>query len=212
MSRQPIYGGREWTLKPGPKQGLHLSRRLRDCASQLRESLGAGARGKMIDLVHGFWFLMQRDDGFRNVVHGNDIGAVGRAERQDGKPGEENERANHFELRRLRAAAVAQHNAGTKDSALHVREQFAHHVLAEFFCSRVRIVVRAIPVDRSILADNFVAAMSGYGDSRHLAESPQTMRIVRAASKLRDFQCSPEIYVEAAFLGLAVERCGAVDD
>src|SRR5258705_9862110 len=164
MSRQPIYCGRKWTLEPGPIQGLHFPRCLGDFTSQLRECLGAGARGKMIDLVHGFRLLMQGDHGFRNVVDGNDIDTVGRAKWQDWKSSEKNERANHIELRCFGSAAVAPHNTGTKDSARYVREQFAHHMLAEFFCARVRDVVGTIPVDRSVLADNFVAAMSGYGD------------------------------------------------
>src|SRR5258706_11801426 len=99
MSRQPIYCGRKWTLEPGPIQGLHFPGCLGDCASQLRESLGARARGKMIDLVRGLRLLMQRDDGFRNVVDRNDIDTVRRAKGQDRKSGEKNECANHIELR-----------------------------------------------------------------------------------------------------------------
>ena len=106
----------------------------------------------MIDLVHRILLLMQRDDGFRHIVHRDDIDPVGRAERQDRQSGKKHERADHVELRRFRAAAVAQHDARAKNRARHIGEQFAHHVLAEFFRARIRIVVGTVPVDRGVLA------------------------------------------------------------
>src|SRR5260370_20448719 len=84
-------------------------------------------------------------------------------------------------------------------------------MLAEFFCARVGILVGAIPIDRGVLGDDFVAASSSYGDGRDLAEAAQAVGLMGAAGQLRDFQRPPKIHVEAAFFRLAVERCGAVD-
>src|SRR3984893_1768423 len=166
----------------------------------------------MIDLVHGFRLLMQRDDRFRDVVDGDNIDAVGRSKRQEREACEKNERADHIKLRCFGAAAVAQHDAGSKDSARHLRKEFAYQMLTEFFGARVRIVVGTIPIDRSVLAYNFVAASSRYGDSRNLAESPQTVCVLGAARQLRDLEGPSKIYVKAAFFRLPGERCGAVND
>ncbi len=109
------------------------------------------------------------------------------------------------------AAAVAQHDAGTKNGARHVGEKFAHHVLAEFFRARVRIVVGAVPVNRSVFGDDFVAARARHGDGGDLAEAAQAVGVLRAAGQLRDFQRAAQIHVEAAFFGFAIERRGAVN-
>ena len=50
-----------------------------------------------------------------------------------------------------------------------------------------------------------------HGDGRNLAEAAQAVRVLRAASQLRDFERAAQIDVEAAFFGFAVERCGAVN-
>ena len=84
-------------------------------------------------------------------------------------------------------------------------------MLAEFFRARIRIVVGAVPVDRSVLGNHFVAAVARHGDGGNLAEAAQAVRVLRAASELRDFQRAAQIHVEAAFFGFAVERSRAMN-
>jgi len=78
-----------------------------------------------------------------------------------------------------------------------------------FFVRALGIVIGAIPVDRSVLADNFVAAMSGNGNSRHLAESPQTVRIVARRASCATSNVSRRFTLRQLFSEFAVERCGA---
>ena len=169
------------------------------------------ARREVIDLVLRIRFLVQRDDGLRNVVHRNDIDPVGRAKRQNRQARKKYECADHVELRRFRAAAVAQHDARTKHGSRNIGQQFPHHVLAEFFRARIGIVVGAVPVDGSVFGNHFVAAVPRHGDGGNLAEAAQAVRVLRAASELRDFQSAAQIHVEAAFFGFAIERCRAMN-
>ncbi len=118
---------------------------------------------------------MQRHHRVRDVIHRNDVDSIRRAKRKNWQPGEKYERADHVELIRFRAAAVAQHDAGAKNRALHVREQLAHHMLAEFLGARVGIVVGTIPVDRSVFLTTSLARCPGHGDRAHMAESPQSV-------------------------------------
>ena len=81
----------------------------------------------------------------------------------------------------------------------------------EFFRARVGIVIGAVPIDGSVLGDHFVAALSGHGHGRNLAEAAQAVGIVRAAAELRDFQRAAQVHVQAGFFGFAIERRGAMN-
>ena len=102
---------------------------------------------------------------------------------------------------------------GRKTVALDVGEQFApHHVFAEFFRARVGIVVGAVPINRGIFGNDFVAALARHGHGRNLAESAQAVRVPGpAGGELDDFQCAAQVHREAAFFRFAIERRGAVD-
>jgi hypothetical protein len=161
--------------------------------------------------VFRIWFLMQHGHRFRHVIHRNNIDAVRRAKRQQRQAREKHECADHIELRGFRAAAIAEHDTWTKHGARNIRKKFAHHVLAEFFRARVRIVVGAVPVNGKIFRHHFMAAMARDGHGGNLAEPAQAVGFVCAPRKLRHFQSPAQINVEAALLGFAVERCGAMN-
>ena len=209
--RQPVYDGRKIPLKPRPKQRLHFSGGFRERVRELAKRFRTRAGREMVDLMRRIRFLMQRDDRFGDIVHRDDIDPIGRAKRQNRQAREKHERANHVELRRFGAAAVAEHDARTKHGSRNVGEQFPHHVLAEFFRARVRVVVGAVPVDGSVFGHHFVAALARDGDGGNLAEAAQAVRILRAARELRDFQSAAQIHVEAAFFGFAIERSRAMN-
>src|ERR1017187_8909847 len=166
----------------------------------------------MVNLVRRLLLLMQRGDGARDIVHRNDIDAIGRAEGKCGKSGEEDEGANHFELVRFRAPAVAEHDARTKYRARNIREQLADHVLAEFLGPGVRVVVRAAPIDRCVFRDDLIRSMASDGDGTDVAEAPQAVLVTGASRKLDHFERPPKIYVQAAFFRLPIDRSGAMND
>src|SRR5271154_7517134 len=138
----------------------------------------------MIDVVSGFFLLMESCNCVGDEVHRNDIDAVRGPEGKRWKPGKEHERANHVELIRFWTAAIAQDDAGTKNGARHVRKQLPNHVLAELFCSRVGIVVRAVPIDRGVFLDYLIGALASNGDSTYVAEPAQSVLVARAHGQL----------------------------
>src|ERR1700733_8139818 len=107
-------------------------------------------------------FLMNASNGIGDKIHINDVYFVRRTKWKHGKPGEENKRLHHVELRRLGMTAVAQNDTRTKDRARSIRKQYAHHVLAKLLGARVGIVVGTVPLDRPGFGHHFVAAPSGY--------------------------------------------------
>src|SRR6202451_3466786 len=84
-------------------------------------------------------------------------------------------------------------------------------MLAEFFCACIGIVVGAIPIDRGVFLAYFARALSGYGNSADVADAAEAVLVPAALGELDDFERAAEIYVEAAFFGLAIQGCGAVD-
>ena len=90
-----------------------------------------------------------------------------------GKPGQEDKRPHHVELRCLGIAAVSQHNAGPENRQRHIRQQLAHHVLAKFLRARIRIVIGAVPIDRVVLGDDFVAALPATATVLTFEKAPQ---------------------------------------
>ena len=133
----------------------------------------------MINLLLGMRLLVQREDRIRNVIHRYDIDPRVWVKRQNGEIPQKDERAHHVELRGFRAAAVSQDDTGAKYRSRHIREQFLNHVLAEFLCARVGIVVGAAPINGAVFVNEFVAAVSRHSDGADLAEPAQPMRIVR---------------------------------
>ena len=125
--------------------------------------------------------------------------------------GQKDECAYHIKLVRFRPPAVTQHNARPENRSRNIRKQLPNHVLAEFFCPRVRIVIRAGPVNRRIFFDHFIRALPRHGDSAHMAESPQSMFVSRTHGELNHFERASQIYIETAFLRFAVERGRAVN-
>ena len=117
------------------------------------------ARRKMISVVLGIRFHVQGGNRIGHEVHIHNVDLVMRTKRQHRQPCQKHERPHHVELRRLRIAAVPQHDTRPENRQRHVRQQLAHHVLAEFFRPRIRIVIRALPLDRPVFHNNFVAAL-----------------------------------------------------
>ena len=74
----------------------------------------------MIDFVGRPFFLVQHGNRIGDEVHRHDIDARCRPEGKSRKPGQEDERANHVELVRLRTAAISQHDAWPENRALDV--------------------------------------------------------------------------------------------
>ncbi len=165
----------------------------------------------MIDVVRWLLFLVDLHDRVGNVIHRHDVNFVRRAERKDGQAGKKREGADHVELRGLGAAAITQHNAGAEDGARDVRQKLPDHVLAEFLCARVGVVVRAAPVNGDVFGDHLVAARASDSHGRDVAEAAQPVGVLGLTRELDDFQSSAKVDVEAGFFGFAIERGGAVD-
>ena len=88
----------------------------------------------------------------------------------------------------------------------------SHHVLAEFLCAGVGIVVGAIPVDRTIFRHHFVLPLPGHGHRAHVTEAAQAMIVVRAPRQLEHLERAAQVHVQAALFRLAIQGGGAVND
>ena len=121
---------------------------------------------------------MQCGDGVGNEVNIDDIHAIFRPQRQHRQAGKKHERAHHVELRSFATPAVSEHNAGTKNCLRNRRQQLPNHVLAEFFGARIRIVIRAVPVNGFVLGNNFVLALTSHRNRADVAEAAQAMVVV----------------------------------
>ena len=158
------------------------------------------------------FLLVQGHDGIGDVIHGHDVNLVAGAQRQHRQPGEEDKGLHHVELCGLGTTAIAQHNAGAEDGARHVRQQFADHVLAEFLGARVRVVVRAVPIDSRVLGDHLVFAHPGHGHCADVTEAAQAVRAVRPEGQLDNLERAAQVDVQTTLFRLAVQRRGTVND
>ena len=155
--------------------------------------------------------LVQSCNCARHVIHGNDIHLVRCAEGKRRKTGEKDECANHIELVCFRPAAIAENDARAENSARHIGQQLADHVLAEFLGSRVGIVIRAIPIDGFVFLHDLVRAVTGHGDRADVAETAQSVIVAGARSELDHFERAAEVHVQAAFFGFAIQGRGAMN-
>src|SRR5215469_4760157 len=101
----------------------------------------------MVDLVRRLRLLVQRGDRAGDEIDRHDINLVPWPEGKGGESCKEDKRANHIELGRFGSSAVTQDDAGPKYYARHIGQELPHHMLAEFLGARIRIVVRAIPIN-----------------------------------------------------------------
>src|SRR4029077_16093164 len=92
------------------------------------------------------------------------------------------------------------------------RKQNVSHVFAEFLGAGVGIIVGAIPFDRLIFSDDFVAALPGYCDGADFAETPQAMIMLGVTSERQHFQGTAQVYIETALFRFAVQRRRAMND
>ena len=93
----------------------------------------------------------------------------------------------------------------------HLRQQLADHVLAEFLGAGVRIVVRAVPIDRLVFGDHFILPLARHRHGAHMAEAAQAVIVVRAHGQLYNLQRAAQIHVQTALLRLAIQRSRAVN-
>ena len=85
-------------------------------------------------------------------------------------------------------------------------------MLAEFLSASIRIVVRAVPVDRSIFGDDVALPLARDRDGAHVAETAQPVVMINLHAELDDFERAAQVHVQAAFFGFAVQRRGAMND
>ena len=62
-----------------------------------------------------------------------------------------------------------------------------------------------------VFLNHFVRALPGDGDGAHVAEPAQAVLVARAHGQLNHFERAAQIHVEAALLGFAIERGGAMN-
>ena len=153
-----------------------------------------------MDFVCRPFFLMQRGNRVGHEVHRHDVDTRGRTKGKRRKSSQENEGANHVKLIRLRAAAISQHDTGPENRSLNVGQQLPDHVFAEFLCACVRVVIRAVPIDRRIFLHYFVQSLPRNGHGAHVAEPPKPVMVARARGELNHLQRAAQVYVQAAFL------------
>src|SRR3981081_531247 len=106
---------------------------------------------------------MQGCNCFGNKTHIHNVDLVRWTKRKNRQPSQESKCLHHLELCRLGIAAVPQHNTWAENCLRSAGKKLSHHVLAELLCPRIRIVIRPLPVDRSVLDDNFISTLPSYG-------------------------------------------------
>src|SRR6266446_10769299 len=101
----------------------------------------------MIGIALSPLLRVEGGDCVGNKIHIDDVHAIARTQWKRRQSSEEHKGAYHVELCSLGAAAVTQHDAGTKNSLRYVGQKLANHMLAEFLCASVGIIVGTIPID-----------------------------------------------------------------
>src|SRR6267142_3346492 len=112
----------------------------------------------MINAVIWFFHLMNFNYSRADVVRGDNVNSIVGPQRENREACKGVERLHHIELRGLRAAGIAEDDGGAENGTGYIGKKLMDHVLAEFFRASVGIVVRAVPVNRSVLGDDFVLA------------------------------------------------------
>src|SRR5262249_46675771 len=154
--RQKPYRSGKGSLCKGQKYWLTLLLRFRQSIGQLPEGLRCNTRREVIGVELRLILLMKCGDRVCNEIHVHDVDLVRWTKRQNGQTREKDKCLDHVELRRFRMAAVAQDDAGTEDGFRRIWQQHPRHVLAEFLGTRIRIVIRSVPIDRLVFRDEFV--------------------------------------------------------
>src|SRR5580693_5739204 len=101
----------------------------------------------MISVVLRAIFLMQRSNRISHEVDVHNVNLVIRTKRKHRQSSQENERFDHVELGSLRATAVSEHDARTKNRKRHFWQKLPDHVLTELFRTGVRIIIRPLPIN-----------------------------------------------------------------
>src|SRR2546430_13339432 len=137
---------------------------------------------------------------------------VSRGEGKTRQSRQEDKCLDHLELCSLGITAVAEDNAWTEDCERGFRQELPDHVLAELFRAGVGIVVRALPINRPVFNYHFILPLARDCDRTHVAEAAQAVVVVRFLGKEQYLQSAAQVDIEAAFLGLAIQRSSTVDD
>src|SRR6266404_746174 len=166
----------------------------------------------MIDAVRRQFFLMNGHDGFSDEVRRHNIDFILRTQRKDRQASEKVEVLHHVELRSLRTSAVAHNNGRAKDGARHVGQKLMNHVLGELLGARVRIIVRARPIDGRIFGDDFVPALSRDGHGGYMRIPAQAYAILNTPRELNHLERAAEIHVEALPFGFTVKGSSTMND
>ncbi len=159
----------------------------------------------MINVVLRIRLHVQGRNRIRHKIHIHNVNLVMRTKRQHRQSRQESERPHHVELRRLRMPAVPQYDAGPENRQRHVRQQLAHHVLAEFLRPRIGIVIRTIPLNRLIFRNNFVAAFPRHRHRTHVRKPLQPVIILGSARQLHYFQRPAQIHIQTTLFRLPIE-------
>src|SRR5580693_5580000 len=166
----------------------------------------------MISVVLRAIFLMQRGNRISHEVDVYNVNLVIRTKRKHRQSSQEHKRFDHVELGSLRATAIAEHDARTKNRKRHFRQKLPDHVLAKLFCPGIRIVIRPLPIDRLILRDYFILTFAGHSHRTDMAKAAEPMIVVHPHGKLQDFQRSSQVHVKATLLRLTIQRCRTMND
>ena len=210
--RQKVHRPGERPLGKRQKNGRSFLLRGRQRRGQFAKGLRLTAGRKMIGVVLRLILLMQMSQSRPRQNPRSRYRSCPSAGRQNWQARQKNECLDHVELRRFRMAAVAQHNAGPENGFRGVREQHSRHVFAKFFGARIRIVIRAVPIDGMIFGDHFVAALPRYGDRADFAEAAQAVIVLRMARQQLELRaCRASLRSDSSFptCGSATRRNGS---
>src|SRR5690348_8634144 len=108
-------------------------------------------------------------------------------------------------------AAVAQDNAGTEDGLRRIRQQHPRHVLAEFLGTRIRIVIRSVPIDRLVFRYKLVAPLPCNRHRADFAETSQSMVVLSVPCQRQNFQRAAQIDVQATLFRFSIEGSSTVN-
>src|SRR5581483_832281 len=143
----------------------------RQRSSDLAKGLRLDARRQMVDVVPGILLLMERGNGVGDEVGIHDVDLVFGTKRQHRQSRQEYECFHHVELRRLRITAVAEHDARPENCFGYIWQKLPDHVLAEFLGAGIRIVIRPVPLDCTILGYNFILTFARDRNGTDVTES-----------------------------------------
>ena len=71
-----------------------------------------------------------------------------------------------------------------------------------FLGAGVRIVVGAVPIDRSVFRHHFILPLPCHRNCAHLAEAAQPVIVIRFLRQQQHFERAPQVHVETAFSDL----------